>query len=135
MTRPSQMPQRPALTAAEINAARYVGSPEHKTKRWWGGLPEAFVGNDGVARRPGKQLTTPCPKTTEEQREQASDWVRTALAGGQLRFYEGDGTYPKHLWYKVGDGQHWFGFAVNQLLGTYKGWPIYEEEKRATFDR
>jgi hypothetical protein len=89
MTRPRQMPQRPALTAAEINAAHYVGSPEHKTKRWWGGLPEAFVGKDGVARRPGKQLTTPCPKTTEEQREEASDWVRTALARGAVPLLRG----------------------------------------------
>jgi hypothetical protein len=38
------------------------------------------------------------------------------------------------MWYQDGDGQYWFGFAVNQLLGSYKGWPIDEEEKRATFD-
>jgi hypothetical protein len=111
-----------------------VGSAEHKTERWWGGLPGAFVGKDRVVRRPGKQLTTPCPKTTEEQREEASRWVREALSAGWFRFYEGDGTYPKHLWYRDGDGQYWFGFAVNQHLGSYKGWPIREEEKRATFD-
>ncbi len=88
-----------------------------------------------MARRPGRQLTTICPKTTDEQREEASVWVRRALARRQVRFYEGDGTYPKHLWYRDADGQHCFGFAVNQMLGTYKGWPIDEEEKRATFDR
>ena len=133
MTRPRQIPARAALTEAEIHAARYVGSAEHKTKRWWGGLPGAFIGKDGVANRPGKRLTTPCLRTTEEQREEASGWVRQALAAGQFRFYEADGTYPKHLWYKSQDGQFWFGFAVNQLLGSYKGWPAGEEEIRATF--
>ncbi len=28
-----------------------------------------------------------------------------------------------------------FGFAVNDTLGSYKGWPIDEKEKRETFDR
>ena len=28
------------------------------------------------------------------------------------------------MWYKADDGQYWFGFAVNQQLGSYKGWPI-----------
>jgi hypothetical protein len=135
MPRPRQLPPRADLTEADIQAAHYVGSAEHKTKRWWGGLPRAFIANDGLVHRPGKQLTTPCPRTTEEQREEASCWVRRALAAGQFRFYEGDGTYPKHLWYKDADGQFWFGFAVNQRLGSYKGWPIDEEEKRATFNR
>jgi hypothetical protein len=134
MARPAQISPRAPLTAAEIEAAQYVGSPEHKVTRWWGGLPGAFLGKDGVARRPGKQLTTPCLRTTGEQRDEASDWVRRALSAGQFRFYEGDGTYPKHLWYKDDQGQYWFGFVVNQSQGTYKGWPIDEEEKRATFD-
>ena len=135
MARPRQLPARAKLTEAQISDAHYVGSAEHKTARWWGGLPGTFIGKDRVARRPGKQLTTPCPRTTIQQRDEASRWVRQALAAGQFRFYEGDGTYPKHVWYKDEDGQHWFGFAVNQQLGSYKGWPIEEEEKRATFDR
>jgi hypothetical protein len=61
--------------------------------------------------------------------------VRLALAAGQFRFYEGDGTYPKHLWYHDEAGRYWFGFAVNQAQGTYKGWPISEQEKREKFDR
>jgi len=135
MPRPRQIPPRDELTEADIAAAHYVGSAEHKTQRWWGGLPGAFIGKDGLAHRPGRQLTTPCPRTTEAQRQEASGWVREALAARQFRYYEGDGTYPKHLWYQSADGQYWFGFAVNQRLGSYKGWPIDEEEKRATFDR
>jgi len=135
MPRPRQIPPRAQLTEAEIRAAHYVGSAEHKTKRWWDGLPGAFIDKDGLAYRPGKQLTTPCPKTTEAEPHESSGWVRQALAAGQFRFYEGDGTYPKHLWYRSEDGQYWFGFYVNQFLGSYKGWPIDEEEKRATFDK
>lgn len=135
MARPRQVPSRAALTPAEIAVALYIGSPEHKTKRWWGGLPEAFVAKDGSVRRPGGQLTTPCRKVSAAERDEASSWVRTALVTGQFRFYEGDGTHPKHLWYRSDDGQYWFGFAVNQQLGSYKGWPIEEGEKRATFDR
>lgn len=135
MARPRQLPIRPDLTREEIDAACYVGSPEHKSERWWSGLPDAYVGPDGVARRPGKQLTTICPKTTAEEKEVASDWVRKALSRKQYRFYEGDKTYPKHLWYEDDAGQFWFGFAVNQILGTYKGWPISLDEKRETFDQ
>ena len=135
MARPRQIPFRADLTKEEIAAAHYVGSGEHKVRRWWGGLPEAFVGEDGVARRAGKRLTTLCMRTTTDQRDEASTWVRQALAFGQFRYYEGDATYPKHLWYRNDEGQFWFGFAVNQIQGSYKGWPIREEEKRATFDR
>ncbi|MFD2237673.1 hypothetical protein [Aureimonas populi] len=89
---------------------------------------------DGKARRPKKEHTTICPKVTEQEREEASRWVRVALALGQLRFLEGDKTYPKHIWYRDDNGQFWFGFAINQIAGTYKGWPISEAEKRAAFD-
>jgi len=64
----------------------------------------------------------------------AAAWVRAALAAGQSKFSDGDGTYPKHLWYRDDSGQYWFGFAVNATLGSYKGWPIDEEEKREKFD-
>ncbi len=103
--------------------------------RWWGGLPEAFFDHDRVARRANGQLTTPCPKTTEAERQEATGWVRAALAAGQFRFYEGNGTYPKHLWYRDDSGQYWFGLAVNDTLGSYKGWPISEQDKRETFDK
>ncbi|WP_247033711.1 hypothetical protein [Neorhizobium sp. SHOUNA12A] len=51
-----------------------------------------------------------------------------------MRFFEGDKTYPKHIWYKDDLGQFWFGFAINQILGAYKGWPITEAEKSEAFD-
>ena len=134
MARPRQIPARPALTNEEIEAAAYVGSGEHKAERWWGGLPMARVDKDGVARRPKKQLTTICPKTTAAERGIASTWVVEALRSGQFRYFEGDKTYPKHIWYRDGEGQFWFGFAINQIQGTYKGWPISEADKVEAFD-
>jgi hypothetical protein len=135
MPRPPQIPDRPSLTDREIKAASYIGSGEHKATRWWGGLPLAKVGPDGTAKRPKKEHTTICPKVTDDDRREVSRWVREALKLGQLRYFEGDKTYPKHIWYKDESGQYWFGFAVNQISGTYKGWPVTEAEKREAFDR
>ena len=134
MARPRQIPARVPLSAEQIEAASYVGSGEHKAERWWGGLPMARRGKDGVARRPKKQLTTICPKVTAAEREIASTWVIEALRLGQFRYFEGDKTYPKHIWYRDGTGQFWFGFAINQIQGTYKGWPITEADKVVAFD-
>lgn len=103
-------------------------------ERWWDGLPRAWEVPNGEAKRPKKEHTTICRKVTEQDREEASRWVRAALAAGQLRFREGDQTYPKHIWYMDDNRRFWFGFAVNQIAGTYKGWPISEAEKRAAFD-
>lgn len=134
MPKPQQLPPRKPLTDRQVDAATYVGSGEHKATRWWAGLPLARVNRSGVASRPKKQQTTLCPKVTAEERDEASDWVRQALARQQFRYFEGDKTYPKHIWYRDSDGQFWFGFAVNQILGTYKGWPISEAEKSEAFD-
>jgi hypothetical protein len=132
--RPVQIPPRAPLTPKQIDAARYIGSPEHKVKRWWGGMPEAYVDTDGVAQRPGKQLTTICPLITEAERDIATHWVQQALREGLLRYFEGDKEFPKRLWYRdPRDGQVWTGFCVNSVLGQYKGWPIDEGERVEIF--
>jgi hypothetical protein len=133
MPRPDQVPVHVPLTDQQINAAKYEGSGEHKSERWWGGLPLAKTGRNGVARRPKKELTTICPLVTQQDQNNATTWVQFALRNGQFRFFEGDKKYPKHIWYEE-DGRFWFGFAINQILGTYKGWPITEAEKREAFD-
>lgn len=132
--RPPQLPQRPTLSPEQIKAARYVGSPEHKAQKWWGGLPNAFVDSDGVATRPDKADTTICLLNTELDRETATKWVQNGLKEGKFRFYEGDKDYPKKIWYQEeGSGQLWFGQCVNSVRGEYKGWPIDEEERREVF--
>ncbi|HMJ05344.1 MAG TPA: hypothetical protein VK474_03720 [Chthoniobacterales bacterium] len=128
MPKPRQSPIRRPLLEQQIVTAAYVGSAEHKTERWWGGFPKAYVGADGAAHRPGKQLTTICPKVNEQERDTATGWVRQALRQGQLRYYEGDKDFPKHIWYRDDEGQPWFGFCVNSVQGHYKGWPAEEYE-------
>ncbi|UXT85139.1 hypothetical protein [Agrobacterium tumefaciens] len=134
MPRPKQLPAREPLSRPDIESARYMGSGEHKIVRWWGGLPLARLDENGQPTRPKKELTTICPKTTTEERDVATGWVQHALRNQQFRYFEGDKTFPKHIWYKEENGQFWFGFAINQILGTYKGWPITEAEKSEAFD-
>ncbi len=131
--RPKQLQPRPPLTAAPIDRAAYVGSSEHKDRRWWDGLPGAHVGSSGKATRPKKQDTTVCLLTTVAERDTATKWVQSALTHGQMRYFEGDQDFPKHIWYRENNGQVWFGFCLNSVQGQYKGWPIDEEERSAKF--
>lgn len=131
--KPAQLPQREPLTEAQISAAAYKGSPEHKARGWWGGTPGAFVPEGGEARRPGKQLTTICPLVTEQDRTKATAWVQAALRANQTRFYEGDQTFPKKIWYRDETGQFWCGWCINTVSGEYKGWPSDEDECSAIF--
>ena len=126
--RPKQLPPREPLTPAQIESATYIGSAEHKEHRWWGGLPAAYVGSAGRVTRPKKQTTTVCTLTRDSDRVRATGWVREALMLGQLRYYEADQDFPKHIWYRDAAGQLWFGFCVNSIQGQYKGWPIEEDE-------
>ena len=137
MNRPARRPGRDSLSVAERRAlagrARYVGSPEHKVKRWWGGLPEARQLPGGQVGRRGRQTTTVCPLTTEEDRALATTWLRGAIVAGQYRFVEADRDFPKRVWFEA-RGRIWCGFCVNSTAGDYKGWPIDEDERRAVFD-
>jgi len=87
-----------------------------------------------VASRPKRQLTTTCPLLTADDQARATAWVQEALQRRQYRFYDGDKTYPKHVWRRDDGGQYWFGFCINGISGIYKGWPIDEAEKREVFD-
>jgi hypothetical protein len=136
--RPKQRAQKAPLTKAQRRAlaakASYVGSSEHKVAAWWGGLPGLKVDRNGeVIPRKGKALSTPCPLVTAKERDRASRWVKIALRLGHYKFLEGDKVFPKHIWYQR-QGVGWFGFRVQDIAGTYKGWPMEEEQRRAIFD-
>src|ERR1700712_1677694 len=135
MTRkPAQIAMRPSLTDKQIKDACYVGSPEHKTKRWWGGLPGAFADENGFPSRPNREETTKCPLIFETDRDLATCWVQKALTAGQFRFFEADKDYPKKIWYREPtSGQWWFGLCINSIRGEYKGWPIDEDEYHEVF--
>ena len=131
MKPPSQKPMRPELAAEDRSAlaigARYVGSSEHKDRRWWGGLPRARQLPGGRIGRRRKQVTSVCPLTTPEDRDRATSWIQQAIAEGNYRFVEADQRYPKNVWIEV-EGRFWFGACVNTAAGHYKGWPIAKRE-------
>lgn len=112
--------------------ASYVGSPEHKALRWWGGLPEAHQLPGGRLGRLGKQTTTVCPLTEASDRDMATHWVKEAIRLRQFRFCPSDHAFPKRIWYEA-DGQCWMGLLVNPGNGEYKGWPIGKEERNEVF--
>jgi len=128
------MPTRATLTPAQIARATYVGSAEHKNRRWWGGLPGAWVNPQGQVRRPKSQLTTICPLAAPADRDMASGWVRAALGEGQFKWYEGDKDFPHFIWYQEPDtDRFWIGRVVNGIAGEYKGWPISRQERDEIF--
>lgn len=132
--RPQQLPPRTPLASTQIPIAAYVGSAEHKAKRWWGGLPQAYVGPSGAATRPKKQKTTVCPLVNVADRALATQWVRAALSAGQYRYLEADQDFPSRIWYREGEtGQLWIGYCINSTQGQYKGWPVEEEDHIAVF--
>jgi hypothetical protein len=136
LKQPAQHRLKGPQTADErkVLAARalYVGSKEHKDKRWWGGLPGVQYGKDARPRRPKRQKTTICPLVTSEDQRRATTWIRAAIENRQFRFLEGDQDFPKHVWYEA-EGRGWFGYCINSIAGHYKGWPMEEEERREIF--
>ena len=112
--------------------AVYVGSEEHKDKRWWGGRPMARQLRGGRVGRRGKQKTTICPLTSEEDRDRATEWVKNAIREGRCKFLESDKRFPKKIWYEA-EGQIWMGLLVTDIIGQYKGWPIGETERDEVF--
>lgn len=82
MQEASRRRSRRCAQAVFVAPASHRGSGEHKGRRWWGGLPEARQLLGGKVGRRGKQQTTLCPLTTDEDRDRATDWVRQAIAKG-----------------------------------------------------
>lgn len=60
--------------------------------------------------------------------DQATCWVQEALIKGWYEFKEGDDIYPHFIWRIVGDKKAWKGRCINTTLGTYKGWPLQDDE-------
>ena len=132
MNIPDQLGKRPSMSATELNElaerASYVGSPEHKLKRWWGGQPGLWKRRGGRLKRPKRQHTTPCPLHTAEDQKIATGWVREAIRQRHFEYVEGDQDFPKKLWHIDDEGRMWQGTCINRTTGEYKGWPEIEVE-------
>lgn len=122
MKRPTTYSHPPTDLGQLAAAARYVGSPEHKPGRWWGGQG-SVGGAGGKLQRPKKQLTTACPLHTVKDKERATGWIREAIVAGRFLFVEGDKRFPRHVWHQDACGQGWIGRCINSVQGEYKGWP------------
>lgn len=136
MKRPKQIPPRPTLTEEELkllaSGARYIGSEEHKVRRWWGGLPKAKQLPGGRVGRPGKQHTTVCPLTSKKDQIRANRWIQLAIKAGNYVFVESDQKYPKKVWFEAA-GKRWCGVCINTAAGEYKGWPSNDMEDYLEF--
>lgn len=138
MKRPDQDTVPTPRTGADLHGwaakARYVGSGEHKAGRWWGGLSQVPRDRGGKPKRPGKATTTICPLTQAADRDRATKWIATALKDSQFLFGLGDKDYPRYVWFRA-DDQWWLGRCINGIAGTYKGWPIDDDEWRKISSR
>ena len=114
------------------NRCEYIGSIEHKDRRSWLGLPQPR------RSKIPEQTATICDLVTDEDREQATEWVRLAVSRAQFDRNDWINEFPRKIWHKDETGQFWYGFLTNsgageKPIGQYKGWPISKEERDEIF--
>lgn len=109
----------PAPPPADVRKAladevRYVGSPEHKDIPSFAGTPP----------RPRPDATI-CDRSLTDP-DILTGWVREALVRGVMGAFM-EGRFPRYVWYKTGKTVY-EARLVNREQGTYKGYPLYEDE-------
>lgn len=104
-------------TGSDLNGladrAMYVGSPEHKDRRGFAGLP-----------RPRADASI-CPREILDQAT-VNEWLRSAIRRGATGAPWENG-FPRYVWYKK-DAIVFEGRLVNRGNGSYKGYPLEEDE-------
>lgn len=98
------------------HTATYIISREHKDH-----LTEA---GPGALRSDA----TPCPR--EVTRENAEQWLRAALAAGQVGAPWSDQPYPQYVWCRQA-GTVYEARLTNAEAGSYKGYPLDASEEPA----
>jgi hypothetical protein len=106
----------PAAFVEAIEAARYVGSPEHKTFPSFAGPP--------VPRADASKCD---PDLADPQ--ELSDWLRAAMRAGNIGG-PWEQNYPRYVWHSQG-GDFFEGRLTNATQGEYKGYPLSEAEFRS----
>lgn len=91
----------------------YVGSPEHKDFPSFAGRPRL---------RADASL---CPREIRDQ-ELVSEWLRSAIRRGAVGG-PWEGGFPRYVWHREGDVV-FEGRLVNRGSGSYKGYPLDEDE-------
>lgn len=92
--------------------AEYVGSPEHKVAPGFAGPPRL------------RADASCCPP--EIDRHTARAWLRSAIRRGATGA-PWEGGFPRYVWYKA-RAVVFEGRLVNRGNGSYKGYPLHEDE-------
>jgi hypothetical protein len=92
----------------------YVGSPEHKSAPSFAGPPKL------------RSDASKCP-THLRNADEITDWVAGAIQRGQVSQDPGPDGFPRYVWaYEL---DTWFeGRLVNETQGTYKGYPLSDDQ-------
>lgn len=92
---------------------RYVGSAEHKSAPSFAGQPKL------------RADASKCDPSLQNANE-ITQWLRSALRAGNVGG-PWEGGFPRYVWCRHGD-MVFEGRLVNRGLGSYKGYPLVEEE-------
>ena len=105
----------PPGTDLDVLADRvtYVGSPEHKDVPSFAGQPR--LRGDASC----------CPREIAD-REMVSGWLRSSIRRGATGA-PWEGGFPRYVWYQSGSTV-FEGRLVNREAGSYKGYPLGEDE-------
>ena len=90
-----------------------MGSPEHKDTKTFAGQP-----------RPRGDASI-CPRKYQDP-DLISDWLRSAIRAGSTGA-PWEGGFPRYAWHQQ-DGTVFEARLVNRGNGSYKGYPLNEDE-------
>ncbi|MCW5556016.1 MAG: hypothetical protein KIS67_28145 [Verrucomicrobiae bacterium] len=104
--------------AALSRKAKFVGSPVHKSVHTWLGNPQLIP----------KANRSICPEQwrTEKDRKMLEKQLKKAINDGKVSAMH-LGGFPKQVWCRI-EGRVYEGFLIEQGQGTYKGYPLDQEE-------
>lgn len=115
-----QLPRRPAVGVPVerlercAQTASYVGSPEHKSMPSFAGPPKL------------RSDASRCPSDLKDANE-ITRWLAAGIRAGLVSDDPGEDGFPKYVW--AFNRNTWFeGRLVNEIQGTYKGYPLADDE-------
>lgn len=106
-------PDAAALARCAENVA-YEGSPEHKSYPSFAGAPKL------------RSDATKCPKHLKD-RDQLTGWLQQAIRQGWVSENPRPARFPRYVWVRQ-EGIWFEARLVNAGQGTYKGYPLAEDE-------
>lgn len=106
----------PGTDLAQVaGASHYVGSPYHKDRPGFAGVPNG--------RRPDASI---CPGDLAKERDRIEGWLRDAVRAGNTGVW--DRGFPRYLWHREGDTV--FEARENSPgSGCYHGYPLTDEQR------